>query len=339
MGDFGPDFGPDFGSDNFGVPGSGTSSATLNTYLMDVQRFLAESKQDLLDPQDIITYINRARREVALRTQCIRVLTPITGAVIGGVVTAGGSAYSSTPTITLTPPDFPSGQGPFPNGSQGGTITALVAGGTITGVNVGYGGAGYWQPSFSITDATGTGASITPVLSTVNQLNQGQEVYKFSQANLAPFPGVKSIYGIQSVSLLYSGFRYSLICYSFSVYQAQIRIWAQQWQYVPCVCAQYGQGAAGSFYMYPIPSQPYQMEWDCYCLPQDLLTDNSVEAIPDPWTDAVAYWAAHLCFNSLMNFNAAKYYEDQFNRRLLTYSNAARVSRATSQYGRYGGGS
>jgi hypothetical protein len=310
---------------------------TLNQYVEDVQTFLRDSKQDLLDPQDIIKYINRARREIAIRTQCVRVLTPITGSVIGGSVVSGGSGYGSgTTTITLTPPDFPSGAGPFPNGSQG-SVTPVVSGGSITGVNVVYGGAGYWQPSFSITGA-GSGASVTPVLSYINQVSQGQEVYNFSQADLSPFPGVQSIFAIQSVSLLYSGFRYSLLLYDFSTYQALIRIWAQQWAYVPAVCAQYGQGANGSFYMYPIPAQPYQMEWDCFCLPQDLITDLSVEVIPDPWTDAVAYWAAHLCYLSIQNFNAAKFYEDMFNRRCLGYSNAARVSRRTNPYGRYAGG-
>ncbi len=315
---------------------------TLNDYMADVQTYARDSKIDLLDPADIRKAVNRARREIALRTQCIRVLTPITGAVIGGSVVAGGSGYSSSPTITLTAPDFPSGQGPYPNGSQG-SVTAVVSGGSITGINVSYGGAGYWQPSFSITDATGTGASVTPTLNTfglgqINQLSQGQEVYNFSQADLSPFPGVLSVYAIQSVSILYSGFRYSLPCYSFSNYQALIRIWAQQWQYVPCVCAQYGQGTNGSFYVYPIPSQAYQMEWDCYCLPQDLLTDLSVEAIPDPWTDAVAYFAIHLSYLQLQNFNAAQYWEQQFEKRMLGYSNAARVSRVVNPYGRYGGG-
>jgi hypothetical protein len=310
--------------------------ATLNTYLQEVQTFLRDGKQDLLDPEDIIRYINRARREIALRTQCVRVLTPITGAVIGASIVSGGSGYTSGTTITLTPPDFPSGAGPFPNGSQG-SVTPVVSGGSITGVNVVYGGAGYFQPSFSITGA-GTGASITPVLSYFNQVNQGQEVYPFTQVDLSPFPGVQSIYAIQSVSILYSGFRYSLLCYSMSNYQALIRIWASQWQYTPCVCAQYGQGVNGSFYLYPIPSQQYQMEWDAYCLPQDLLTDLSVEAIPAPWDDAVSYWAAHLCYLSLQNFNAAKFYEEMFNRRCLTYSNAARVSRVVNPYGRYAGG-
>lgn len=310
---------------------------TLNDYVADVQTFLADSNQEMLDPQDIIKYVNRARREIAIRTQCVRVLTPITGAVIGGSVVSGGSGYTSSPTITLTAPDFPSGQGPYPNGSQG-SVTAVVSGGSITGVNVSYGGAGYWQPSFSITDSTGAGATVTPTLSTVNQLNEGQEVYKFSDADLSPFPGVSAIFGIQSVSILYSGFRYSLITYDFTTYNGLVRIWANQWRYVPCVCAQHGQGTAGTFYMYPVPSQAYQMEWDCYCLPQDLITDLSVEAIPDPWTDAVAYWAAHLCYLSLQNFNAAKFYEDMFNRRCLGYSNAARVSKRSNVYGRYGGG-
>ena len=316
--------------------------ATLNKYVAEIQTFLRDSKQDLLDPQDIINNINRARREIALRTQCVRVLTPITGAVIGGSVVSGGSGYTSSPTITLTAPDFPSGQGPYPTGSQG-SVTAVVSGGSITGVNVSYGGAGYWQPSFSITDATGTGATVTPTLNTfglgqISQIGQGQEVLNFSDIDLIDFPGVQSVYAVQSVSLLYSGFRYSLICYSFSTYQALIRVWASQWRYVPCVFAQHGQGTNGTLYCYPVPSQSYQVELDCYCLPQDLLTDLSVEAIPAPWDDAIVWLGASYCYMQLQNANMAKYYDQYFKERLVTYSNAARVSRATSPYGRYGGG-
>jgi len=55
---------------------------SLNDYMKDVQTFLRDSGQDLLDPEDIIKHVNRARREIALKTQCVRILTPITGAVI-----------------------------------------------------------------------------------------------------------------------------------------------------------------------------------------------------------------------------------------------------------------
>lgn len=308
--------------------------ATLNTYWQATQRFLRDQRQDLLNPGDILSYINQARREVAMRAQCIRRLTPISGAIISVTVTAGGSGYSATPTITITTPDFPSGDGPFPGGAQA-TASAIVMGGVITAIDVTYGGAGYFQPVIRITDTTGSGATATAALSFLNQLNENQEAYPFSAVDLSMFPGVDSIYMVQSVSLLWSNFRYSLPVYSFSTYQALIRNWSQQSTFVPAVCAQYGQGVDGSFYMFPLPSQAYQMEWDCLCLPQDLATNQSDEAIPAPWTEAVPYFAAYLCYLELQNFNAARFYEDQFDKRILRYSQYARPGRATTYYGRY----
>jgi hypothetical protein len=37
----------------------------------------------------------------------------------------------------------------------------------------------------------------------------------------------------------------------------------------------------------------------------------------------------------LGNFNAARYYEEQFDKRTLGYSTQARPGRSTNQYGRY----
>ncbi len=311
--------------------------ATLNTYLEQVQRFMRDSRQELLDPGDLIDYVNRARREVAMRAQCIRQVIPITGAVITASVTAVGSGYTNSPTITITTPDFPSGDGANPTGAQA-TASAIVQSGTIAAVNIDYGGAGYWQPTATVTDSTGSGATVTLQISPVNQLVQGQEVYNFSDVDISMFPGTESVYMVRSVSILYSAFRYSLACYSFSVYQARIRQWAQQWQYVPGVCGQLGQGVAGSLYMYPIPSQAYQMEWDCQFLPSPLITNLSVEAIPDPWTEAVPYFAAHLCYLELQNANFAKFYLDLFDKMLQRYSDYSRVGRVTNPYGRYAGG-
>lgn len=305
----------------------------LNAYLQQTQRFLREAKQEFVNPQDMIDYINRARREVAMRAQCIRRLTPISGAIVTCTVTAGGTGYSNAPTCTITPPDFPSGQGVYPNGSQA-TALAIVQAGVIVAIDIQYGGAGYWQPEITITDATGTGATGTLTTSTVNKLEQGREVYKFSDVDLSPFPGVESVYMIKSVSLLFSAFRYSLACYDFSTFQALVRQWAQQWQYVPAVCAQYGQGDDGSFYMYPIPSESYQLEWDCLCLPSDLIDDQSVEALPKPWSEAVPYFAAHLCFLELQNLNAANYFLDLFDKFVLRYSVYARPGRVINPYGR-----
>lgn len=304
-------------------------------YLKQVQRLLREQKQEFSNPEDLLSYINLARREVAGRTQCIRRLTPISGQIISTTLVSGGSGYVS-PVVTITTPDFPSGKLPNPNGLQA-TASALISGGVITAVIIQNGGDGYFQPIITITDATGpgTGAAATANLSPMNLLLLGQEVYPFEDIYLGAWPGVDSVYMIKSATPIYSNFRYSLPMYSFSEYQAKIRNYPYQYQWIPAFCSQYGQGAGGSFYAYPLPSQTYQWEFDCFCLPTDMRLDNSIpEAIPQPWTDAVQYMAVQLAFQELQNLNAASYYEKQFDKRTLGYSQQARPGRMTNPYGR-----
>lgn len=306
----------------------------LFDYMKQTQRFIADSNQELVDPYDIQVYINRARREIAYRTQCVRVLTPISGQIMQIQVTAGGSGYTA-PVVTISAPDFPSGTLPFPNGSQA-TATATQIGGVIQSVNVTFGGYGYFQPIVTITDPHGTGATASVNKMTfINQLSTGQEVYPFSNIDFSQFPGVGGIISVKSVSLIYSNYRYSLPCYSFSTYQAMIRQYPFQYQYVSTFCAQYGQGSAGSFYMYPLPSQAYQLEFDCMCYPSDLVADSDTETIPLPWSDGVPYFAAHLAMLELQNANSARMYLDLFEKQTHIYSVAARPGRITSPYGRW----
>lgn len=307
---------------------------TLNQYLQQCQRFLRDGRQELFGPNDLISYINRARREIAMRAQCIRRLTPISGSIMTASVVAGGSGYTLGATITITAPDFPSGMAPYPLGDQA-SASAIIDTGTIAAVAIDYGGHGYFQPTASIIADAGDGASITFSLSPMNLLTEGQEVYPFSEVDLSSFPGCDSVYMIKSVSIIYSNYRYSLPCYAFSEYQAKIRTFPYQYSYVPAFCSQFGQGVNGSFYVYPLPSQTYQYELDCFCLPADLSTDLSVEAIPMPWTEAVPYFAASLCYAELQNFNASKYYMDMYDAFCQRYSNYARPGRIVNIYGRY----
>lgn len=159
-------------------------------YLKQTQRFLREQRQQFENPDDLLVYINRARREVAGRTQCIRRLTPISGQVVQAVVTAGGSGYVN-PVATITTPDWASGTLPSPNGRQA-TAGVEMNGGIVTGVNILDGGDGYFQPEVTITDASGpgTGATATLQVSPINTLNEGQEVYNFSDIYVGNWPGV-----------------------------------------------------------------------------------------------------------------------------------------------------
>lgn len=307
---------------------------TAFQYLQQTQRFLREQKQDFENPDDLMVYINRARREVAGRTQCIRRLTPISGQIIEGTVLTGGTGYTN-PTVIITTPDWASGALPNPSGLQA-TAVAQQQGGVITDITVTNGGDGYFQPLMTISDPTGTGATAVAVVSPINTLNTAQEQYNFSDIYVKNWPGVDVVHAIKSVSIVYSQYRYSLPMLAFSVYQAQVRQFSTAtYQYVPSFGSQYGQGAGGSFFFYPPPSQIYQIEYDCFCLPTDMLLDNSIpEPIPQPWTDAVPFYAASLAYMELQNWNAAKFYGEEFDKRTLGYSSYARPGRAINPYGR-----
>jgi len=65
-----------------------------------------------------------------------------------------------------------------------------------------------------------------------------------------------------------------------------------------------------------------------------LQSDQDFEAIPEPWTDAVAYVATALAYESLQNLNFASYHWKQFYDFMGKYSDYARVARAPSPYQR-----
>lgn len=312
----------------------GKPVASLNTYLQQVMRLTREHRQMKLPENDLVAFINIARREIAMNAQCIRVLPPTSGQIQTLTVASVGAGYSPGTTVTISSPDYPSGLAFAPNGSQA-TAGISVSGGTITGASIIFGGYGYFEPVVTVTDTSGTGGTLTPVLTPMLLLNQGQEVYPFSGVDLSQFPGVESIYGVRSVSIIYNNYRYSLPMYAFSTYQAMIRQYPFQYQYVPTFCSQFGQGVDGSIYVYPLPSQTYQMEWDCQCLPSDLIQDGSPEALPDPWTDAVPYMACYHAYLELQNFNAANFYLQMYDKWAERYSRYPRIGRVVNAYGRF----
>lgn len=87
--------------------------------------------------------------------------------------------------------------------------------------------------------------------------------------------------------------------------------------------------------MYPPPSQTYQAELHCICIPSDLTSDGSYEAIPNPWQDAVRFYAAAECFLDLQNGNKAREYYQLFDQYMTRYGAYARPGRRSNPYGRW----
>jgi hypothetical protein len=306
----------------------------LDRYLREVQGFIRDRAQRYMEPDDLRMYINRARREIAGRTQSIRILSPISGSIVSVTILTPGTGYTN-PQVVFSTPDTPRGFGDFPAGAQATAIASQI-GGQLSNIAVTFGGDGYFQPSVAITDPHGTGATAIANVSPLSVTEFGREVYRFQDIPIQAInPGVGDIIAVKSISFIYANFRYSLPCYDFSTYQASVRQYPQQYLYIPTIAAQFGQGANGSFYFYPIPSAAYQYEIDCLCHPVDLEDDQTYEAIPQPWQDAVPYFAAHLTYLELQNFNAAKFYLDLYDNMVHRYSTHARPGRRTNPYGRW----
>lgn len=307
----------------------------LYSYMRDVQRLLKDQNQEYVNTADIINYVNKSRRMIALRTRCIRILSPVAGQITTANITNPGSGYV-TPVATISAPDFPTGLAPSPNGLQA-TATATQIGGIISNIAITNGGQGYYAPTITLTDAAGHGTGATATVSTtpVMQTQGGQEVYDLASVPIQTFPGVGAPFWVNSISVIFNFYRNSLLRYSFPIYQAKIRNWVRGFEYVPAVFSQLARGTSTTLYMYPVASQPYQMEIDASCLPQDLTDDESEEAIPQPWQDCVMWYAAHLAFLELQNLNAGEYYRKLADERINSFSSWAAPMAVSNPYGRW----
>jgi hypothetical protein len=283
----------------------------LTSYLTDTRELLHDPTGQYYSDTDLTNYINRGRKRIALRGQCVRIL------LSGGTITAlainsPGSGYAGSLTVTI------SGAG------QQATATGTISGGAVNTVTLVNGGWGYITGSSTTVAAVGStsGTNATFTVTTDNSLTTipGQEVYSFATANNLVvgnpfFPGMLQIAGVFSVAGAWganAAMKPLLKPEIWTNFQAYYRSYNNGMQNYPTVWAQYAQGAKGSIYLWPLPSQFSQMDWDCWCEPIPLVDDTTAEAIPYPWTDCVSYYAAMLAYDNAQRAEDSKKMMDMF---------------------------
>lgn len=283
----------------------------LTAYQQDTQRLLHDPSATYYSLSDLTAYINKARNQIALESQSVRVL--VCGVISTITVTAGGSGYSAATTMSVA------GSG------MGGVVVPDISGGVITSATVVAGGTSYDTSANTTVTATdsggGSGATFSAGLVGGNLTTVGQEIYTFASRNSAAQAinsGVNQIVGVMSVSVSWGSMKPMLDRRTWTDFQANFRAWTTGYVGQPAVWAQYGQGVNGSIYLCPMPAQVLNMDWDCFCEPIALVDDTTVEALPFPWTDAVQYYAAHLAYaNSQRQADAdamMKLYVDNMKR-------------------------
>jgi hypothetical protein len=75
------------------------------------------------------------------------------------------------------------------------------------------------------------------------------------------------------------------------------------------------------------------MDVDCSCLPFDLQKDDDPEAIPEPWVDAVPYFAAFLCLMQQQRGQDAAAIYQMFNAELPFAASVVAPRMITNPYG------
>lgn len=258
----------------------------LAAYLSDTQLLLHDPTASYFSTASLTTYINDARNQIAQESQCVRVL--VCGVISSVTVTAQGASYTSSATVAAT------GSG------MGAVLVPQINAGAITSVTVIAGGTS-WDGTTTIaaTDTAGSGATFTSVQVGNNLTVVNQEIYTFASRNAAATAinsGINQIIGLMGISVSWGSMKPTLQRCTWGDFQANYRAWTTGYLGQPAVWAQYGQGASGSLYLCPMPSQIMNMDWDCWCTPIALIDDTTAEAIPYPWSGAVKYYAAYLAF-------------------------------------------
>ena len=287
----------------------------LANYITQVQRLLHDPQATYYPTTDLTAFINLARGQVAIEGQCVRTLLPSTNGISAITVTAAGTGYLVAPTVTIT------GTG------TGATATAILSGTTVSSVMMTAAGSGYDNTTVVTLDVVsgGSGATATPTI-ICNNTVVGQEVYTFaSLAAVAQLrAGVQGVIALRSVAVSWGSLKPMLEPWVWSDFQAYLRSNNNVLKSCPAVWALYGQGGAGSIYVYPLPSTIAQWDWDTVCYPVDLVDDSTTEVIPYPWTDAVQYYGAYLAYDNSQRKADA-------DRMFATYERFMKRAQALSQ--------
>ena len=126
----------------------------------------------------------------------------------------------------------------------------------------------------------------------------GTRAYPFSGITLSGVSGVEGVFNVRGATIGVASGQSWLHPRPFPYFQLYYLNNPVPEEDTPVDYSVYGQGSAGSIYLNPVPDQSYTLSLDCVCYPVPLVDDITAEALPYPWTDCVAYFAAYLALLS-----------------------------------------
>lgn len=284
--------------------------ASLSQYITEVRRMLHDAAGNFWSDTDLTAYINAARDRLVRDTGCLRYIKQVNflqnvetftlsqlpnGYLDSVVITGGGSGYTSAPNVTISAPSSALG--------VQATAVAVLSGDSVASIAVTNPGSGYSTTPTVVIDGSATGDAVlgqTPsrILDTLN---------------------VNLYWGNSRVPLLYR---------PWTQFNAELRYW-QNYIGRPVAFSYHGQG---TIYIQPVPDQTYVAELDTVYLPNELVNDNSIEVLNDPYTSCVKYYAAYLAKYQEQSYGEAEIFQAQYAKQIQAVLNSVFTRRMYSPY-------
>ena len=104
----------------------------------------------------------------------------------------------------------------------------------------------------------------------------------------------------------------------------------------PFVWSDTGTGSNGQIWLWPAPSNVNEMEWDCFCIPAPLYSNDDFEALPTTHQRAVNYWAASLGKMASNQYEAAAQLKQEYYRKIGTVNASKARARVPDYYSDWG---
>lgn len=260
----------------------------LSNYETQVADLLHDPNHVRWSTFQLDNYINEARRKLVMDTGCLRSLQSTFctqsleqyqfGQVTGALINSGGTTYTA-PTVAFSG-----------GGGTGAAATLTVKAGVITAITFTSFGSNYTSsPIATITDSTGSGASISVGVINVNT------------------------YDVLNINIIWGAYRYPLDWRSFSNFSAQMRGYTTLTRQ-PAMWAVYGNT---SVFLGPLPDQTYPMEVDSIILPTAITDYVTNDPIPPVAQDPIKFYAAYLAKFYDQSFGESENFRQQYMQRML----------------------
>jgi hypothetical protein len=234
----------------------------LSLYLNDTAALINDPSYSFVSKFQMTRWINEARRLLAMETGCIRRL--ISGQSAFGAQSQAGQSIPSATQPDSVPQQF----------------------------NYGLGG----PPSVGVS-APVPGAALGPIMTI-----PGAERYPYigflSTYLHQQHAGCSRVVDVVSIAVSWGGVsKPTLDWMPWDEFQAYCRAYAILNQSYPTVWSVYNDGTLGEVWVFPIPSQANDIEFDAFCTPTPLFGDDDFDAIPpETFDDNIKFGAAALCY-------------------------------------------